>query len=275
MPVTARRHIRKMRGGAQSHLIEASDDHCYIVKFRNNPQHRRILVNELIAAEILEYLQISTPASDLVQVSEEFLKQNPEASFQLGSQVIPPDTGWAFGSRHPGDPNVTAIYDFVPDSLLAQVQNRSQFLAVLAFDKWTSNADGRQSIFFRAQLKDWFPDVKASPKKMGFVALMIDHGFIFNGPHWTFPESAVQGLYPRRTVYEPVTKMDDFQPWLDRIAYFPDEIMDRALRRIPPDWIEGDEAELEKLLETLLRRKKRIGELVEQSRAVFPNWKGR
>ena len=38
-----------MRGGAQSHLIEADDGRFYIVKFQNNPQHRRILVNEWIA----------------------------------------------------------------------------------------------------------------------------------------------------------------------------------------------------------------------------------
>jgi len=50
MLLTARRHIRKMRGGAQSHLLEADDGQFYIVKFQNNPQHRRILVNELVAS---------------------------------------------------------------------------------------------------------------------------------------------------------------------------------------------------------------------------------
>jgi hypothetical protein len=264
-----------MRGGAQAHLIEASDGHYYIVKFRNNPQHRRILVNELIAAEILGYLQISTPASDLIDVPEEFLRGNPEVNIQLGSRTIAPDTGWAFGSRHPGDPSVTAIYDFVPDSLLLQVQNRSDFLAVLVFDKWTGNADGRQSIFFRAQLKDWAPQVKPGPRKMGFVALMIDNGFIFNGPHWNFTESALQGLYTRRLVYEGVESLEDFQPWLERVEHFPDEVLDRALRRIPPDWIKDEEEELERLLELLLRRGKRVGELLEQSRGLFPNWKAR
>jgi hypothetical protein len=262
-----------MRGGAQSHLIQASDGNYYIVKFRNNPQHRRILVNELIASEILAYLQISTPPSELVRVPEEFLRENPEASLQLGTRTMPPESGWAFGSRHPGDPNITAIYDFVPDSLLAQVQNRSEFLAILVFDKWTGNSDGRQAIFFRAQLKDWIPRVKAGPKKMGFVALMIDHGFIFNGPYWNFTESALQGLYPRRMVYEPAASLDDFQPWLERIQHFPDEVLDRALRRIPPDWIENEEEELERLLESLLRRRKRIRELLEQSCTAFPNWK--
>jgi len=264
-----------MRGGAQSHLIQASDGHYYIVKFRNNPQHRRILVNELIAAEILTYLQVSAPASELIQVPAEFLRENPDASIQLGSQIITPESGWAFGSRHPGEPDTTAIYDFVPDSLLAQVQNLSDFLAVLAFDKWTGNSDGRQSIFFRAQLKEWIPHIKAGPRKTGFIALMIDHGFIFNGPYWNFTESALQGLYSRRMVYEPVTSADSFQPCLDRIEHFPDEVLDRALRRIPPDWIENEEEALERLLESLLRRRKRIIELVEQSQALFPNWKTR
>jgi len=261
-----------MRGGAQSHLIQASDGLYYIVKFRNNPQHRRILVNELIAAKILAYLQIATPPSELVQVPAEFPRDNPEASIQLGTQTIAPDTGWAFGSRYPGDPNLTAIYDFVPDSLLAQIQNRSDFLAVLVFDKWTGNADGRQAIFLRAPLKDWVPQVKGGPKKMGFVALMIDHGFIFNGPHWNFTESALQGLYPRRMVYETATSLEDFQPFLERVQHFPEEVLDRAVRSIPPDWIENEEEELERLLESLMQRRKRIVELVEQSHASFPRW---
>jgi len=38
--------IRRMRGGAQSQLMRCSDENYYVVKFQNNPQHRRILVNE-------------------------------------------------------------------------------------------------------------------------------------------------------------------------------------------------------------------------------------
>jgi hypothetical protein len=44
MPLTAVRHVRKMRGGAQAHLLEADDGKWYVVKFRNNPQHRRDLI---------------------------------------------------------------------------------------------------------------------------------------------------------------------------------------------------------------------------------------
>src|SRR5512141_3035286 len=112
MLLTARRHIRKMRGGAQSHLLEADDRQFYIVKFQNNPQHRRILVNELVAGVLLNYLQISTPDCALLDVPPEFLHANPEISLTLGSRQVPVRAGWHFGSRYPGDPDRTAVYDF-------------------------------------------------------------------------------------------------------------------------------------------------------------------
>ena len=52
MAVMAIQQIRRMRGGAQSHLMLASDNHLYVVKFRNNPQHVRVLANELLATRL-------------------------------------------------------------------------------------------------------------------------------------------------------------------------------------------------------------------------------
>ena len=276
MPLKARRHVRKMRGGAQSHLLEADDDGFYVVKFQSNPQHRRILVNELVASVILQYLQISTPETALIRITPEFLVQNPDVYIQLGSRRLPIEPGWHFGSRYPGDPAVMAVYDFVPDALLAQVNNIAEFMGALVFDKWAANADGRQSIFFRAQLKHWLPEVGAHPKKLGFVALMIDHGFAFNGPHWSLPDSPVQGLYSRKVVYQSVRSIGAFEPWLERVVHFPEQVIDRAARQIPPEWVEGEEDELQKLLEQLLRRRKRVPDLISDSRQAksspFPNW---
>ena len=45
-----------MRGGAQSHLMRCADGHYYVVKFQNNPQHRRILVNELLGTRLASRL---------------------------------------------------------------------------------------------------------------------------------------------------------------------------------------------------------------------------
>src|SRR5438309_12076994 len=104
MPVEARRFIRKMRGGAQAHLIEAGDVNCYIVKLQNNPQHPRILVNELIASEFLRHLQIAAPDSSLVRLTPESPAVNPELHLHTVSRRVPPAAGWHFGSRHPGRP---------------------------------------------------------------------------------------------------------------------------------------------------------------------------
>ena len=93
-----------MRGGAQAHLLEADDGNWYVVKFRNNPQHHRVLVNELLAAAFLEYLKVAVPETAIIQVTTPFLAAHPEIHLQVGTNRIAVEPGWHFGSRYPGDP---------------------------------------------------------------------------------------------------------------------------------------------------------------------------
>lgn len=274
MPLNAVRHVRKMRGGAQAHLLEADDGNWYVVKFRNNPQHSRVLINELLSAVFLEYLKIAIPEPAVIEVTSAFLAANPEIHMQLGTRRIEVESGWHFGSRYPGDPTRSAVYDFLPDALLSQVANRDDFRAVLVFDKWTSNADGRQCVFYRASVRE--AGGRAERARPRFVARMIDNGYAFNGPHWDFPESALQGLYARRQVYETVRSLDDFEPWLEQVTHFPEEVIDRAWKTLPPEWTEGEEEELEHLLDRLFERRRRLPELIKACRELrtnpFPNW---
>lgn len=274
MPLRACRDIRKMRGGAQSHLLQASDGRFYVVKFRNNPQHRRVLINESLASVLLCYLDIPAPDIRVIEITGEFLRDQPDLSIQLGERRIPVEPGWHFGSQYPGDPARIAVYDFVPDALLRAVANLRDFLGVLAFDKWTANADGRQAVFFKGLVT--VPPADGAPSREGFVAYMIDQGFAFNGPHWEFPDSPLQGLYHRPLVYESATSLDSFQPWLDRIVHLPPEVLDDAYKRVPIEWLNGEEQELECLLETLFRRRTRVPDLLRACRAarpaLFPNW---
>jgi hypothetical protein len=277
MPVDARRLIRKMRGGAQAHLIEAANGKFYVVKFLNNPQHRRILVNEWIASTFLTYLGLSAPESAIVEIDGAFLAENPDCYIQLGSSRQTVETGWHFGSYFPGDPSRIVVYDFLPDTLLSQVENLREFLGMLAFDQWMGNVDSRQAIFFRAKLKERLPETEAHPLRLGFVAEMIDHGYVFEGHHWRLSDSPLQGLYYRPLVYECVTGLKDFEPWLERIVHFPESVVDQALKQLPSSWTRGDEEELERLMVQLLRRRKRVPNLIEACRFgrtnIFPNWK--
>jgi hypothetical protein len=261
-----------MRGGAQSHLVEAEDGNWYVVKFRNNPQHRRILVNEIVCSALLDYLKIAAPETAMIQIGEDFLAANREAHIAIGSRRIEIEPGVHFGSKYPGNPGRIAVYDYLPDALLSQVVNLQDFRAVLVFDKWVGNADGRQSIFFRAMVRR--EDSRGG--RPGFVAQMIDHGFAFGGPGWEFNDSPVQGLYPRHSVYDSARSLDDFQPWLDQIAGFPEEVIDRAWKRIPAQWTDGEEDELEQMLVRLYERRKRVSELIAACRSgranPFRNW---
>lgn len=276
MPVQAIRLIRKLRGGAQSHLMECDDGRFYVVKFRNNPQHRRILVNEWISTVFLRYLQVSVPDTAIVNLTAAFLEKNPDIHIQLGSKRLGVEPGWHFGSAFPGDPARIAVYDFIPDLLLDKVVNLADFLGVLVFDKWAGNADARQSVFFRARLKQGMPGGDEYLNRTGFVATMMDHGYVFDGPHWTFADSPLQGLYFRPIVYQHVRSWSDFQPWLDRVVHFPDEVVDDALKQLPPAWLEGDEDAVHDLLTKLMGRRKRVPDLIRDSVRgrinPFPNW---
>jgi len=276
MPVRAKQLIRKMRGGAQAHLIEGEDGAFYVVKFTNNPQHRRILINEWLACEFLRYLQIHVPDTVLIEVTPDFIASSRELYLLMASRresVVP---GIHFGSRLAVHPDRVAIFDFLPDKLLAKVENRVDFLGTLVFDKWVGNADSRQAVFFRARAKTWTPARGEAPARLGFLAQMIDHGFAFNGPHWEFQDSPLQGLYFRTAIYDEVRSLDSFQPWLDMVENFPVEVIDTAWKAIPSAWLEDDGEELEQMLEALMRRRPRVPHLVsdlKKSRSsAFANW---
>jgi hypothetical protein len=50
--ISAIQHLRKLRGGSQPQLILASDGAWYVTKFQNNPQHVRVLANEMFATRL-------------------------------------------------------------------------------------------------------------------------------------------------------------------------------------------------------------------------------
>jgi hypothetical protein len=165
--------IRRMRGGSQPHLLRCEDGENYVVKFRNNPQHVRILANEMLAGRLAQL--IGLPAADpaFVQVPPELIVGNPGLEFELGTRRERCVPGLNFGSRFPGEPSETLVVDFLPDRLLRRVRNlASVFLGALVFDKWTCNCDGRQMIFYRS----------VDQEGSAYSVALIDHGFCFRFP---------------------------------------------------------------------------------------------
>jgi hypothetical protein len=60
------------------------------------------------------------------------------------------------------------------------------------------------------------------------------------------------------------------------VRHMPDSVLDQAWKQIPRAWTEGDETELECLLEQLWKRRNRVETLVDDVRrnrpSFFPKW---
>jgi hypothetical protein len=257
--------IRRMRGGAQSHLMRCvvassgsfsgtasspipssspggvsstrkrEEYDYYVVKFQNNPQGARILANELLATRLAARIGLPAPPVAVVEVREELVAHTADLVMQLGRGRAPCRAGLQFGSRYPGSPADTVVYDFLPDEQLREVQNLADFWGMLVFDKWTCNTNGRQAIFFR------------SAGDARYRALMIDNGFCFNAGEWNFPDAPLRGIYARHHVYEGARGMEAFEPWLSRLEErIGERAVEEAASEIPPEWYEDKADALEK-----------------------------
>lgn len=253
----------RMRGGSQPHLMRCSDGNYYVVKFRNNPQHRRVLVNELLGTRLAALLGLPTLPFALVDVSRELICWTSDLAMEMPWGRVPCEPGVHFGSRYAGDPRRGRVDLEVPDYRLGEVENLRDFLGMLVFDQWTCNTDTRQVVF---------PEGSSST----LMVRMIDQGCCFNGDRWTFPDRPLWGLYPQRLVYRSVRSLDDFEPWLTRLDKLGVEDIQECAKNIPSAWWRFDRYALLRLLDQLNHRRARIRELLiavrNSAQQPFPNW---
>ena len=257
--------IRRMRGGAQSQLMLGADGNLWVVKFKNNAQHLRVLANELIATRIAEAVGLSVPKSDVVEVSDWLIANSPEMVVDRGRGVRERcASGLQFGSRFVGGLMPGQVVDYLPEPQMDEVRNLPEFAGMLAMDKWTGNCNGRQAVFER------------KPREQKYRATFIDQGFCFNAGEWTFPDAPLRGVFARNQVYAKVRGWESFEPWLSRVEDFAAEGLWKIAEGIPPEWYGGDLGVIECLMEMLLKRRSRVRELIgqfrESNREPFPNW---
>jgi hypothetical protein len=265
--VRALEFVRRMRGGSQPWLVRCEDGESYVVKFQNNPQHARVLANEMLASRLAQTIRLPVALAAFVEVPLSLIGSNPQMSLDHGEHRETLSPGLHFGSRFPGAPGQTLVADFLPDRLLRRVKNlTSVFLGAFVFDQWTCNCDGRQVIFHRP----------AGDQESPYAVAMIDQGFCFNDGDWTFPDSPMRGIYPRRLVYENVLGVESFEPFLSRIENVTASELEDCARGIPSKWCEPDPSELARLIEVLYARRRAVRQAVidakNSSLHPFPRW---
>lgn len=263
-----------MRGGSQSHLLRADDGYCYVVKSPGNPQGSRTLANEYIANCVLGRVGINSPVLKFIQIDSEFIQLN-DMHFQLANKKVVLSAGVHLGLSYPGDPARTAVYDFLPAVMLTRVSNLAHFIGVLVCDKWLSNTDARQAMFFREPSDSG--DQRNEKGNTSFTAVMIDNGQILNGSHWKFVDSHRLCSYISPEVYSGVRGWSDFDPWFARINEFRDGDLERVSLSVPDEWIAGQTAELQRIVQQLEYRIGQLPRLIEDMHRCckptpFINW---
>ena len=100
--ISAVQYLRKLRGGSRSHLLRASDGEAYVTKFANNPQHVRVLANEMLATRLGLALSLPMPRVEVIQVAEWLVEHTPEMRIQVGGAEIPCQSGKQLASLFVG-----------------------------------------------------------------------------------------------------------------------------------------------------------------------------
>ena len=197
-------------------------------------------------------------------MGHDFILESPELTIELRSGTVRCQPGFHFGSQYLINAFEGRIFDFLPLDDLGLVRNQKTFAGVLALDKWTGNADGRQAAFWRK-----------NRERRCFVSF-IDQGHCFNAGQWDFPDHPLRGVYCRNEVYQGVRGWDSFEPWLSRIEEIEEDAVRRIAGEIPPEWFGGEWRELENLIRALLARRGVVRSLIDafrlSGRCPFPNW---
>jgi hypothetical protein len=224
-----------------------------------------VLANEMFASRLGRWLGLPVPEVQIVEISEWLIEHTPELCLDIAGRSVRCKAGRHVGSRYVVDPAEGQLCDYLPESLLAKVRNPSDLILALVLDKWTGNSDGRQAVFVK------------KPKERLYTAWLIDQGYCFGGPDWNFQDLPLHGVYPRNYIYKAVTGWDAFEPVLTKAEEADPIDLWRCAESIPPEWYDFNTAALERLVETLDMRRKRIRDLIaafrDSPRNPFPNWR--
>jgi hypothetical protein len=246
--------------------MHCSDGSFYAVKFTNNPQHVRVLANEMLASLLARHLGLPMAEGVIVKVDASLVRSTPGMTIHLQSTTVPCESGLQFGSCYAVDPSQGTVFDYLPPSILEQVQNKQKFWEVLAFDKWTCNSDFRQAAFSKGQ------------SERHYTAGFIDQGYCFNGRDWTLLDIVLRGVCSQNEIYAGVHDWESFEPALSGIETMSQDMLQYAANAIPATWYGGDWRALQTLACRLHERRNEVRGAIDGfrlcTRAPFPNWEG-
>jgi hypothetical protein len=230
-------------GGSQPHVLGASDGNDYLVKFKNNPQGTRVLVNEYVVNELISKLGFEGGRGQIVSADAFFLSNQPNLKNL--------DAGLQFASPY------HQHHDNFSDTLLDRMKNRDKLPQVPILDTFICNVDRASG-----NLLIVFDD----PTKLDCRFVLIDHGHAFGGPDWD--EHKLKTLQNSTNSFANIInlsniprKMGVFEPFLLQLEALTPEDIEAIINTVPIDW--GlHSADRKALLDFLVARKASVRQII-------------
>lgn len=246
--VTASCRFRTLAGCSRSQLLLA-DDELYVTKLCVDAASRRLAINELLAAQLAQQIQLPIPSFAIVIVPPDL-----QSWLELPTGVQSPRFDEVhFGSRHLVSCGYRDVFEFIPKPALPKISNLSDFSGAYVFDKWLANSDRRQFVVGRRSTR------------LPYTVFFIDNGHCFGGEEWACSDLPLAGqtsLGPPLCVFD--GHESAFAEWIGRIeALDPRKIWECA-DEIPETWLKGNESPFSELVELTVQRIRKLRDLVRE-----------
>ena len=259
MYVQAISDIRSIKGKTCSRLMLGDDGDIYVVKLPQGANSYRRFASEYLAATIAK--TVGLPVADClpIQVPRAWAPETAVRENHASCKTI-----LCSGSRLVRGPDGRSAIDILPSGYLHQLNNVDSFWGMLAFDKWCSNIGSRNAVFCR------------TTGAVNYAAYFIGHGDSFSGATWSFSDTPGIGLYHNKVVYDGITSWDSFEPCISALVSINPQTIWNLVNEVPAEWYGGKTKCVEELVESLLRRRSKIHELLDRGREAnpecFPAW---
>ena len=215
--------VRKLHGGSQPILAQASDGVDYVVKFVNNPQGQNLLFNEAMGSELFRACGLAVPKWKPLLVSDAFLDQNPGCWMESPTGHLRPAPGLCYGSRFLGGPE-TQLLEILPGSSFGRVCNRNAFWFAWLIDICADHADNRQAIFVEDALKT-------------LHATFVDHGHMFGGSKGEQYKPFIASRYLDKRIYPDVV-WEQLRNFQEVVGSLDVDLLWQRAQHLPEEWTE-------------------------------------
>ncbi|WP_177177253.1 HipA family kinase [Bacillus sp. MUM 116] len=210
---------RFQEGFSKPQLFKMSNGKDYLVKFKNNPQGTRVLVNDWVVGQLAQLLELPVVPFELIYFSTSDFKKFPKL-YQYGFKP-----GHQFASHFLKD--CTGLWEPLSNKTIVNIDSLP---GMIVFDYWVNNNDRDTGNVLLEKLSD----------NTCYLHL-IDHGLCFPG-HGNQKEKlqyVPMNLLNQSAHTWSVTKIEDpdsLKQFTEKVLSLPSEQILSIINSIPDDW---------------------------------------